>query len=740
MAHRRQLAVLVVTALLAAQPQLADAVTKTYTGGTGLWTDDTKWDPAGVPQMGDDVTIASGSVDLSVNMTITSLTLSGGTLTGSGTLTAAGLVTWTAGTMSGSGSTVAMAGMALGGSSKTLDQRTVVLSAGTAAMDAAGSSISMQNGATFTNQGTFELSNDGGLTTTQGFFDGGGSGAFNNPGTLRKLATGSSGTSRFSGVAMNNTGSVEVQAGTLVLGGGGTHSAATFAASAPGVLDFGGGMHMLDAACSIGGTGTGAFGGGTTTHLGSYTVSGPTRVSGGDVTFSGPVSAVGDLEISSGTADFSSSTAQISVGTLAQSGGTLAGSNTLIVAGPASWTSGTMSGSGTTVLMAGMALGGTSKTLNQRTVVLSGGTATMSDNVSFISMRNGATFTNQGILELSNDGGLTNNQGFFDGGSGSGAFNNHGTLRKLATGNSGTSRFSGVPMTNTGILEVQAAALSFSGGFTQTAGTTRLSGGTLISTTPLTINGGRLEGFGTIEGDVSSRGHVGPGLSAGALQIEGTYTQTAAGALSVEIGGAATTQFDRLNVSGAASLAGALDVSLIDGFVPTLGQSFEVMTYASRNGTIPTVTGVDIGGGLTLEAIYGATNLILQVVPGSGDPTPTPTSMPTTTSATVGASATATPSAIATATATRTATGSAPSPTATQAAPITPTPTVTPLSCVGDCDGNHTVQIQELILAVNIAVNGLPVQGCEEIDANLDGAAAVNELVAAVINALNGCQ
>ena len=59
----------------------------------------------------------------------------------------------------------------------------------------------------------------------------------------------------------------------------------------------------------------------------------------------------------------------------------------------------------------------------------------MNANFSFISMRNGATFTNQGIFELSNDGGLANNQGFFDGGSGGGAFNNHGTLRKLDTGN-----------------------------------------------------------------------------------------------------------------------------------------------------------------------------------------------------------------------------------------------------------------------------------------------------------------
>jgi hypothetical protein len=731
--------VFVIIALLLAQPRAVAAVMKTYIGGTGSWTDGSKWDPPGQPDIGDDVTISSGSVSLGVDTAIATLTQSGGTLTGSGTLTVTGLVTWTSGTMSGSGTTVATAGMALGGSSKTLDQRTVVLSGGTAAMNANVSAIIMQNGATFTNQATFELSNDGGLTNNQGFFDDGSGGSvFNNQGTLRKLAAGNSGTSRFSGVAMNNSGGVEVQAGTLVLGGGGTHSGATFTAIAPSVLDFGGGTHMLDAACTVTGTGTAAFGGGTTTHLGAYTVSGTTRVSGGDVIFSGPVSTLGDLEISSGTADFSGSVTQISLGSLAQSGGTLSGANTLIVSGPASWTSGTMGGSGTIVLMAGLALGGTSKTLNQRTLVLSGGTAAMNASVSFISMRNGATFTNQGIFELSNDGGLTNNQGFFDGGSGGGAFNNHGTLRKLATGNSGTSRFGGVAMTNTGVVEAQAGALSFSGGFTQTAGTTRLGGGTLISTTTLTINGGTLEGVGTIEGDVSSSGHVGPGLSAGALQIAGTYTQTVAGALGIEIGGPANTQFDRLDVSGPATLAGTLAVSFIGGFAPTLGQSFEVMTFASRSGTISTVTGTGIGGSLTLVPIHGATNLTLQVVSAPGTPTSTSASTPTMTSGAPSASVTALPTATASVLPSRTATatlGASITPTPTE----TPTPTDTPSRCVGDCDGNGTVQIQELILAINIAVRGLSVENCEAIDVNLDGAASVDELVAAVLRTLNGC-
>jgi len=722
-AQRGRLAILIVAAWLAAQPGSAGAVNKSYTGGAGAWTDDAKWDPPGQPDAGDDVTISSGVVDLDVDTTIAILALNGGNLTGSGALTVTGALIWASGAMTGSGTTVATAGMMLPSGRKVLDQRSVVLSGGSAAMNAAASAVVMRHGATFTNQTTFELSNDAGLGS-QGFFDDGtGGGTFNNEGTLRKLSS-NSGTSRFSGVTFNNTGSVEVQAGRLALGGGGTHSGATFTAVAPGVLDFAGGDHLLDAACNVTGTGTAACSGGTAIHLGAYSVSGTTRVSGGELMLNGSVGTVGELEITSGTADFSSSTAQISVGALTQSGGTLSGSDTLVVAGPSSWTSGTMSGSGTTLFMAGIALGGTSKTLNQRTLVLSGGTAAMNANVSFISMRNGATFTNQGTLELSNDGGLTNNQGFFDGGSGSGAFNNHGTLRKLSAGNSGVSRFSGVPLTNTGTVEVQAGALSFSGGFTQTAGTTRLSGGTLISTTALAINGGTLEGTGTVEGDVVNGAHVTPGLPTGTLSIDGAYTQTAGGTLNVDIGGPASIQFDRLSISGSAMLSGTLDIRFVGGFVPTLGQSFEVMTFASRSGSIAIFNGTAIGGGLSVAPVVGDSDLTLQIVSSSEIPTATATAS--------GGTAGASPTPTATGSTPGTATATA----ATSTTP-TPTPTIAP-HCVGDCDGNGAVQIQELILAVNIAL-GMPLANCAAIDANFDGAATVNELVAAVLNALDGC-
>lgn len=59
--------------------------------------------------------------------------------------------------------------------------------------------------------------------------------------------------------------------------------------------------------------------------------------------------------------------------------------------------------------------------------------------------------------------------------------------------------------------------------------------------------------------------------------------------------------------------------------------------------------------------------------------------------------------------------------------------------CVCDCDGNGTVQINELISAVNIALDVLPVENCRAADEDDDGKVSISELVKGVNNALNGC-
>ena len=59
--------------------------------------------------------------------------------------------------------------------------------------------------------------------------------------------------------------------------------------------------------------------------------------------------------------------------------------------------------------------------------------------------------------------------------------------------------------------------------------------------------------------------------------------------------------------------------------------------------------------------------------------------------------------------------------------------------CAGDCNGDGTVAINELIVGVNIALGSAQVSACSSFDTNGDGMVAINELIAAVNNALGGC-
>ena len=59
--------------------------------------------------------------------------------------------------------------------------------------------------------------------------------------------------------------------------------------------------------------------------------------------------------------------------------------------------------------------------------------------------------------------------------------------------------------------------------------------------------------------------------------------------------------------------------------------------------------------------------------------------------------------------------------------------------CVGDCNGDGMVAINELILGVSIDLGELPLEACASFDDNGDGVVALNELILAVNGALSGC-
>lgn len=59
--------------------------------------------------------------------------------------------------------------------------------------------------------------------------------------------------------------------------------------------------------------------------------------------------------------------------------------------------------------------------------------------------------------------------------------------------------------------------------------------------------------------------------------------------------------------------------------------------------------------------------------------------------------------------------------------------------CVGDCNLNNRVAVNELILGVNIALGNAALDQCASCDPNGNGSVAIGELIQAVNNALHGC-
>ncbi|MFI5396006.1 MAG: carboxypeptidase regulatory-like domain-containing protein [Candidatus Binatia bacterium] len=59
--------------------------------------------------------------------------------------------------------------------------------------------------------------------------------------------------------------------------------------------------------------------------------------------------------------------------------------------------------------------------------------------------------------------------------------------------------------------------------------------------------------------------------------------------------------------------------------------------------------------------------------------------------------------------------------------------------CVGDCNGNDQVTVDELLTMVNIALGNAGISTCRAGDANDDGQISVDEILTAVNNSLNGC-
>ncbi len=122
-----------------------------------------------------------------------------------------------------------------------------------------------------------------------------------------------------------------------------------------------------------------------------------------------------------------------------------------------------------------------------------------------------------------------------------------------------------------------------------------VSGGTIvIRAQPFTNNGLLQSPVGTINlaGTVVNAGQFSLGRAPGIVNITGEYVQSTSGTLSIEIGGLTPGNgYSQLRVSGMAMLAGTLQATLTNGFLPQVADQFVVMTFGSRSGAFANITG-----------------------------------------------------------------------------------------------------------------------------------------------------
>lgn len=405
--------------------------------------------------------LLNGTLTANGAMTFSQFQIAGGTVTGNHTFS--GSTEWSAGNFNSGSSTTTVGStgtMTIDGSGDHDFSAHNFSNNGTINWTAGAGRLRSGNAGQFTNNGTFNdaasnlWNNDYGGTTAQ-FFNGNG-GNYNKTGI---------GTTTFNGVSFTNAGTINVQTGTLELGGGGSSpTGAHFNASSGTALRFTSGNFAV--ADGSGFAGAGSF-----------------VIAGGKVSI-GTTVAVSDFELTGGTLD----------GVQTFNGGL-------------AWTGGDMNDNGTT-------------TVGSTGAMTIGGSADH-DLSAHAFVNNGTVSWTGGRLRSGNGGTITNN-GTFNDSSGSTVNNDYGgTALTFTNGSAGHYVKSGsntttylVAFNNNGEVNVTGGALSLTAGGTigtgasfHGSGQALLTSGTFtangtIDSTSLVLNGATVAGTHSFTGSV----------------------------------------------------------------------------------------------------------------------------------------------------------------------------------------------------------------------------------------------
>lgn len=218
-------------------------------------------------------------------------------------------------------------------------------------------------------------------------------------------------------------------------------------------------------------------------------------------------------------------------------------------------------GKGTLVIAAGAVVGGTNMTIGgsdtgRGTVLINPTSGTISRVELLRDLTMGSDFFSNGFLFVNADGEFNCDNatvGAIPGlaqvfvGMGSGAPGRFKMRDNLTVGDTG-SGVAVVTLLNGAVVSVGGVCLVGHAGFI-------LGNGTLAAATQTKHNGGYIQ----------------PGLSPGLLTIAGDFSQSSDATLLMEAAGTAPGQYDVLHITGNAVLAGALQVTFLNGYLPKTG-------------------------------------------------------------------------------------------------------------------------------------------------------------------------
>ncbi len=128
---------------------------------------------------------------------------------------------------------------------------------------------------------------------------------------------------------------------------------------------------------------------------------------------------------------------------------------------------------------------------------------------------------------------------------------------------------------------------------------------------------GLVKGNGTIHGQVFSEGGTeDPGNSPGILVVNGNYIHSDSSTYRVEIesNAGAGTGHDQLQVDTAILQNGTLEVVLLNGFNPTLGDTYNILTFTSRVGTFDTLNLPTLPNGNIWAVHYNPIEITLEIL------------------------------------------------------------------------------------------------------------------------------